>query len=124
MSLLSAPLTQMAAEYDAVVVGSGYGGSVSVATLARTRRQDGTPLRVALLERGFEIPVGQFPHGTAAALRQIQIEDRLGGFGHSGVLALLQGSGFGAATRTAVRPLRFRPHIHGESGAQLQVLRG
>jgi len=107
MSLLSAPLTQMAAEYDAVVVGSGYGGSVSVATLARTRRQDGTPLRVALLERGFEIPVGQFPHGTAAALRQIQIEDRLGGQGSDTGLynfhvdddvTVLRGSGLGGTS--------------------------
>ena len=41
--------------YDVVVVGSGYGGGVAASRLARAGRS------VAVLERGREIPTGEFP---------------------------------------------------------------
>lgn len=52
---LSRPLDTMAAHYDAVVVGSGYGGGVAASRLARAGK------RVALLERGPERQPGEFP---------------------------------------------------------------
>ncbi|MEM9028417.1 MAG: GMC oxidoreductase [Pseudomonadota bacterium] len=52
---LASAWSEMAAHYDVVVVGSGYGGGVSAARLARAGR------RVAVLERGKEFPTGQFP---------------------------------------------------------------
>ncbi len=61
MALLSTPLDQLQAHYDVVIVGSGYGGGVAAARLAGATRADGTPLRIALLERGQEHPVGEFP---------------------------------------------------------------
>lgn len=107
MSLLSMPLTEMQAEYDAIVVGTGYGGAISAATLARTRRPDGTPLRVAVLERGEEIPVGRFPADTLSAAPQFQVRTGLGEVGDDNGLyyfhvdddvTVLQGCGLGGTS--------------------------
>ncbi len=54
-SRLSRPLGELRAHYDAVVVGSGYGGGVAAARLARAGK------RVAVLERGREVVTGEFP---------------------------------------------------------------
>ncbi|NHZ94211.1 alpha/beta fold hydrolase [Massilia sp. CCM 8734] len=51
--------------FDVVVVGSGYGGSIAAATLAGTRRADGQPVTVCVLERGREYLPGAFPAGAA-----------------------------------------------------------
>lgn len=48
--------------FDVVIVGSGYGGAVMAARLARLRRADGTRLRIAVLERGREYVPGEFPN--------------------------------------------------------------
>lgn len=50
-------------KYDAIVVGSGFGGSVMALRLARAG------LRVCVLERGQQYPPGSFPR-TPAAMRQ------------------------------------------------------
>lgn len=47
--------TNMVAHYDAIVVGSGYGGGVSASHLARAGK------RVCVLERGREFVTGEFP---------------------------------------------------------------
>lgn len=54
-------------EYDAVVVGSGYGGGVAASRLARMG------LKVAVLERGREYLPGEFPTNLLEAQRETQI---------------------------------------------------
>ncbi len=54
-SRLSRPLGELRPHYDAIVVGSGYGGGVAAARLARAGK------RVAVLERGREVVTGEFP---------------------------------------------------------------
>ncbi|HQP66888.1 MAG TPA: alpha/beta fold hydrolase, partial [Quisquiliibacterium sp.] len=51
-----------ALRFDVVIVGSGYGGAVMAARLARLRRADGARLRIAVLERGREYVPGEFPN--------------------------------------------------------------
>ncbi len=52
---LSRPLDLIGPRYDVVVVGSGYGGGVAAARLARAGN------RVCVLERGREVATGEFP---------------------------------------------------------------
>src|SRR5262245_60344875 len=51
-------------DYDIVIVGSGYGGSVAAAELAGWQ-EAGKPLRVCVLERGREYLPGMFPSRMA-----------------------------------------------------------
>ncbi|MBO0707559.1 MAG: GMC family oxidoreductase, partial [Candidatus Dormibacteraeota bacterium] len=67
MTHLSLPVERMRAHYDAVVVGSGYGGGVAASRLARCGRT------VALLERGREFVPGEFPNTAAEAAREFQV---------------------------------------------------
>ncbi|MFT4187214.1 MAG: GMC family oxidoreductase [Aeromicrobium sp.] len=69
--LASAP-EQLAAEYDVVVVGSGYGGSVMAARLGAANAAAGGRLRIALLEQGAEHPTGTFPENESGAARQLR----------------------------------------------------
>lgn len=62
MSRLSQPLSTLASRYDAIVVGSGYGGAVAACRLARAG------LAVCVLEQGREYRAGDFP-ATPRALR-------------------------------------------------------
>ena len=67
MQRLSKPLSALAPSYDAVVVGSGYGGGVAASRLARIG------LKVAVLERGDELHPGEYPDTPEKALAQTQI---------------------------------------------------
>lgn len=67
MSRLSLPLSVLKARYDVVVVGSGYGGGVTASRLSRAGK------RVAVLERGREIPTGQFPQKFSELKNEFQV---------------------------------------------------
>ncbi|KAI1197280.1 glucose-methanol-choline oxidoreductase [Nemania serpens] len=62
---ISKPMELMRHAYDCVVIGSGYGGGVAAARMARAGK------RVCLLERGKERWPGEFPTGTGDALDQL-----------------------------------------------------
>lgn len=51
----------LADEYDVLIVGSGYGGAIVAARLGAANARAGGRLKIALLERGRECPVGDFP---------------------------------------------------------------
>ncbi len=55
MTNLARTLDQLKRRYDVVIIGSGYGGGVSASRLSRAGK------RVAVLERGREVPTGGFP---------------------------------------------------------------
>ncbi len=67
MAGLASPIGELRPAYDAVVVGSGYGGGVAASRLARMG------LAVAVLERGREFLPGDFPRDPLAAQRELQI---------------------------------------------------
>lgn len=67
MRRLSRPLSMLRPHYDAVVVGSGYGGGVAASRLTRMG------FAVAILERGLEFLPGEFPDTPAKALAEFQI---------------------------------------------------
>jgi cholesterol oxidase len=63
---MSLPLHEMADHYEAVIVGSGYGGGIAAARLAEAG------VSVCLLERGQELHPGEYPSGAASAPKHIQ----------------------------------------------------
>lgn len=64
---LARPLSDLSPDYDAVVIGSGYGGGVAAARLARSGQ------RVAVLERGREFLPGEFPENPLSATKALQV---------------------------------------------------
>jgi cholesterol oxidase len=67
MQRLSRPVGEMHEHYSAVVVGSGYGGAIAAARIARAGAD------VCVLERGRELHPGQYPNSTLTGLREIQV---------------------------------------------------
>lgn len=65
---LSRSHAELARSYDAIVVGSGYGGGVAACRLARAG------LRVCVLERGREFLAGEFPTRLREMMRQTRYE--------------------------------------------------
>jgi cholesterol oxidase len=70
MTRLARSLDHLQPHYDAVVVGSGYGGGVAASRLARAG------LRVAVLERGREFVTGEFPSRFPELRNELQIAGR------------------------------------------------
>jgi cholesterol oxidase len=50
---------RLAGSYDVIIVGLGYGGAIMAARLANARINP--KLKICLLERGHEWPIGSFP---------------------------------------------------------------
>ncbi len=67
---LARPLDSLKPRYDAIVIGSGYGGSVAAARLARGGK------RVAVLERGREFVTGEFPSRFPDLRREMRVTGR------------------------------------------------
>jgi cholesterol oxidase len=67
----------LGSRYQVVVVGSGYGGSIAAYRFARAG------FKVALLERGREIPTGEFPETLARASREFQVDTPIKKAGNS-----------------------------------------
>ena len=63
---LSRDLDQLKPHYDAIVIGSGYGAGVAASRMARMG------LAVAVLERGREFPIGEFPDSAPDAMQEFQ----------------------------------------------------
>ena len=63
---LARELDQMQPRYDAIVVGSGYGAGVAASRLARMG------FSVAVLERGREFAIGEFPDTLPEASQECQ----------------------------------------------------
>jgi cholesterol oxidase len=72
---VSRPASKLKERYDAVVVGSGYGGGVAASRLARCGR------KVAVLERGREFLPGDFPDRVASASAELQMHTPAGRLG-------------------------------------------
>jgi cholesterol oxidase len=67
---LARSLDQLRPSYDVVVIGSGYGGGVTAARLARAGK------RVCVLERGKEFPTGSFPSKFPELRSEMQVRGR------------------------------------------------
>ncbi|SHE43940.1 cholesterol oxidase [Fodinibius roseus] len=68
MERLSLPVEQMKEHYRVVVVGSGYGGSISASRMARAGQS------VCLLEKGKELHPGEYPDREAEATKEMQMD--------------------------------------------------
>jgi cholesterol oxidase len=87
---LSSPLDRIRDHYTAVVIGSGYGGSIAASRLARAGQD------VCLLERGRERLPGEFPDTQVELLHETQMQTP---HGHVG-------------SRTALVDLRFHKDMN------------
>ena len=67
MRRLSKSVAELKLRYDVVVVGSGYGGGVAASRMARAGK------KVAVLERGQEFAIGDFPDRMIEAQEQFQV---------------------------------------------------
>jgi cholesterol oxidase len=80
MNAISSPRDALKSKYEVAVIGSGYGGGIAAARLARAGRQ------VAVFERGREILPGQYPTHTSAFLEEVQVDLPSGHLGSSTAL--------------------------------------
>ena len=66
MRRISSPIEAMKEHYDAVVIGSGYGGGIAASRMSRAGK------KVCLLERGREIVPGEYPDTVVEATEEVQ----------------------------------------------------
>src|SRR5271157_472649 len=66
MARLSSPIEEIKDRYAAVVIGSGYGGSIAASRLSRASQ------KVCVLERGREYQPGEYPDTETEALSHVQ----------------------------------------------------
>ncbi|MEA2131289.1 MAG: cholesterol oxidase, partial [Solirubrobacteraceae bacterium] len=74
MTGLAADPALLGDAYDVVIVGSGYGGAITAARLGFANHKAGGRLRIAVLERGVERPLGSSPESEAALVSQLRSE--------------------------------------------------
>ena len=86
MTRLSGPPEADGRHFDAIIVGSGYGGAVAACRLAGLKKSDGTALRVCLLERGREYLPGDFPEDVCDLWPHVQIDSSVGTVGRRDAL--------------------------------------
>ena len=75
MQKIASSIDSLKDHYEVVVVGSGYGGGVAAARLARLGRE------VCVLERGREIVPGEYPDTPVEFLKEVQTDTPLGRMG-------------------------------------------
>lgn len=68
MERLSSPIAGIKPVYDVIVIGSGYGGSITASRMARAGK------KVCLLERGREILPGEYPNDFQGSSEETQID--------------------------------------------------
>ena len=85
---LSKPTASLQSSYDVVVIGSGYGGSISASRMARAGK------KVCLLEKGREFRPGEYPDTITEASPQLQIHTPTGHIGNqAGLYEVVVGKG-------------------------------
>src|SRR5437773_1866971 len=67
--MLSIPWERHKTSYEFVIIGSGYGGSITAARISGALKQ---PHSVSILERGKEWAVGDFPHDVPGILGNVR----------------------------------------------------
>lgn len=67
----ASPIAESELDFDVLIVGSGYGGSIALEQLAG-HAVDGRPLRIAMLERGREYVPGAFVSDSARLSGQVR----------------------------------------------------
>src|SRR5215471_1912755 len=80
MKRLSLPIERLKASYDAIVIGSGYGGGIAASRLARAGKQ------VCVLERGKELLPGEYPSTAVDLVKEVQSDLPLAHFGSATAL--------------------------------------
>ena len=99
--MLSNPIENIKSEYEAVVIGSGYGGGISASRLSRAG------FNVCVLERGKEFIAGEFPDTPSQAARELQtstkglhVGNKLGlfDFHYFDDISVFQGCGLGGTS--------------------------
>jgi len=70
LNRLASPAAELQQSYDAIVIGSGYGGGVAASRLARAGK------RVAVLERGREYLTGEFPARFPDMRNEMQVSGK------------------------------------------------
>lgn len=68
MNRLSSRIESIKPHYDVVIIGSGYGGSITASRLSRAG------LKVCVLERGKERQPGEFPSTVLEAAEELQLD--------------------------------------------------
>lgn len=112
MTPLASPISDLQPAYDFVVIGSGYGGSITACRLSARGKQ------VCILERGREFMPGEFPKTFKEGTKETQIDTETHHLGNRTALTdlrvnkqvnVIQGCGLGGTSlinaNVGMRPL-------------------